>query len=651
MKRLAIDIETYSPVDISLGVYKYAEDPGFRVLLFAYQIDDGPVKVLDVGKEGIPEDLVRALCDPAVLKTAYNAQFERVCLNTFLGISSGPWECTMIKAWNVGITGGLDAVSKALGVAPDKEKMKEGARLIRKFCKDQRKTKARPSTLPYSPEEAPEDWEVFKDYTRRDVEVESFIREKLAFFEITPEEEKRLYVLDQKINDQGIRIDLPMARNAIKIIEEQDRKYSKIFQETTGIDRPSLLQQFKEWLSGRGKGEVSGITKVNQDDLYRLFADDPEAKKALDCRYNTGKTSTKKYDTMVKATGRDGRMRGTLQFYGAQTGRWAGRLLQVQNLPQNHIKDLDTARSVVKEDDFDFLEMLYDDPSDILRQCIRPTIIPEEGKVFAVADYSAIEARVIAYLAGEDWVLDVFRTTGKIYEATAAKMLGIPIESVKKPSPERQKGKVATLALGYQGGVGSLKAMGALKMGIPEEELQGIVDQWRAANRKIVSYWYEVEEAVRDTLEDFESRTIRGKVKTSYSRRILFLHLPSGRKLSYPKMRITRSKRFEGMDQLSYGLVKTGGSWYRQETYGGRLVENIVQATARDVLGRAMLRLDEEGYRIVMHVHDEVICEVDREEAEAALKRMAEIMGEEIPWAKGLPLTADGYLCGYYRKD
>lgn len=651
MKRLAIDIETYSPVDLGLGVYKYVEDPGFRVLLFAYQVDDDPAQVIDVEKEGIPEEIVSALCDRAVVKTAYNAQFERVCLNTFLGITSGPWECTMIKAWSVGITGKLDAVSKAIGISPDKEKMKEGARLIRKFCKDQRKTKARPSTLPYSPEEAPEDWELFKEYCKRDVEVESFIREKLAFFEITPEDEKRLYVLDQKINDRGIKIDLPMAKNAIKIIKGQDRKYSKIFKEITGIDRPSLLQQFKGWLSGRGKGEVTEITKVNQDELYQCFADDPKAKKALDCRYNTGKTSTKKYDTAVKATGRDGRMRGTLQFYGAQTGRWAGRLLQVQNLPKNHIKDLDTARKIVKEDDFDFLEMMYDDPSDILRQCIRPTIIPEEGKVFAVADYSAIEARVIAYLAGENWVLNVFKTTGKIYEATAAKMLGIPIESVKKPSPERQKGKVATLALGYQGGVGSLKAMGALKMGIPEEELQGIVDQWRRANQKIVSYWYDVEGAVRRTLNDFGSWTVRGKIRTSYSRGILFLHLPSGRKLSYPKMRITPSKRFEGSDQLSYGIVKSGGSWRRQETYGGRLVENIVQATARDVLGRAMLRLDQEGFRIVMHVHDEVICEVDREGAEEALQRMTEIMGEEIPWARGLPLTADGYLCDYYRKD
>ena len=650
MTTLSIDIETYSDVDISLGVYKYVESEAFRILLFAYQIDDSPVKVVDLTSTDLPGHLLNMLKDDTVVKTAFNAAFERTCLNAYYSIQSKNWECTMIKAWYGGITGGLDAVSTALGIPQDAGKIKDGKRLIGLFSKPQRPTKNRPTREPYTKEELSEEWDRFMVYCKRDVEVESYIRKKLSFYKISPEWEKSLYALDQKINDRGIRIDLQMAENAQRIIAAQDEKYTELFTKVTGIERPSMLGQFKEWLSARAGQEIEAITKVNQDDLFTLFKDDADATLALTCRYNTGKTSTKKYDTMTAATGKDGRMRGCLQFYGAQTGRWAGRLLQVQNLPQNHLQNLDFARDVIKNENFETLELLFDDPSDVLRQCIRPCIIPSDGKKFVVSDYSAIEARVIAYLAKEEWVLNVFRTTGKIYEATASKMLGIPMEEIKKPSPERQKGKVATLALGYQGGVGSLKAMGALKMGIPAEELQPIVDQWRQANQHIVAFWDEVQNAAGDVTDTKAPRTLSNGMHLFWRKGILFIRLLSGRLLAYPRMRLEESKKFPGAYQLAYGIVKPDGTWRLQETYGGRLVENIVQATARDCLGYAMLRLEEAGYPIVMHVHDEVIIEVDRDD-DSALSEVSRIMGEEIPWAQGLPLTADGYECNYYKKD
>ena len=646
MTTLGIDIETYSDINIKNGVYRYVDTDNFRILLFAYQIDNKEVELVDLTKEALPGKVLDLLKDGEVVKTAFNAQFERVCINKYFGLETKNWHCTMIKAWYMGLEGGLANVSEALGVSEDKGKMKAGSRLIRKFSIPQKPTKKRPSTKPYTEEEAPEDWALFKEYCVRDVEVESFIKDKLSFFEIAPEEEKRLYTLDQKINDRGIRLDTDMARNAIAIDSDQTEKYTEIFNEVTGIKRPTMTAQLKDWLSARGKGEVTSITKGNQKELEEQFADDKDALIALHCRYKTSKSSIAKYQMIVDATCQDGRMRGTLQFYGASTGRWAGRLLQVQNLPRNYLKGLDDARWAIKHTDFEFLDMAYKDVSDILRQLIRPTIIPDEGNVFVVSDYSAIEARVVAWLAGEEWALGVFRTTGKIYEAQAGRMLGVPAESIKKGSPERQRGKVATLALGYQGGVGSLVSMGALDMGIPEEELQSVVDQWRDANKNIVSLWYEVERKVKAVISTKGMEQVRDKLTIYWKKGILWIELPSSRSLAYPRAYIGESTKFPGSDQIKYW---TGKKWV--EIYGGKFVENIVQAIARDCLAHAILRLDEEGYDIVMHVHDEVVIEVPEETAEEGLATIGDIMGEEISWAKGLPLGADGFTCDYYQKD
>ena len=640
MHTLGIDIETYSDIPIRLGVYRYSQSASFDVLLFSYQLDDGPVTCVDLTKESLPPAILSMLQDKRVLKTAFNAQFERVCLDTYLGIKTGPWACTMILAWNVGFTGGLDAVSKALGIPEEKEKLKEGKRLIQLFCTPQGKNK----------EKTDEDWKTFIRYNKQDVEVESFIRKKLSWFTIEPKEERELYTLDQVINDRGVRIDLRMAENAVKITEDLNRKYTKRFQELTGIESPTKLIPFKAWLQKRTSEEIEGVTKGSQDELYAIFANDPAALEALQCRYKTGKTSTAKYQMMLDATCPDGRMRGTLQFYGAKTGRFSGRLLQVQNLPKNHVKDLATARYCVKETDLEFLELLYDDPGDILSQCIRPTLIPKEGHMFVVSDFSAIEARVIAWISGESWVLEVFRTTGKIYEAAAARMLHVPLDAIKKPSPERQKGKVATLALGYQGGVNALIQMGALSMGIPEDELGGIVKAWRKSNSHIVKFWYDIESAVRDVVRTRERRRVRGLIDIFYTRGILFIRLPSGRALSYPLMRERESKRYPGRSELIYGEPSSTGSWTWKSTYGGKLVENIVQGTARDILGISMLRLEAAGYPIVMHVHDEVVIEVKKEDTNA-LFDIKSIMGKSVPWAKDLPLNADAYTCPYYRKD
>ena len=643
MKTLAIDIETDSSADIGLGVYKYAEPDDFKILLFAYKIDDYPVALIDLTEEELPKRLIKALTDENIVKTAYNAQFERVCLDRYLDIKSVNWDCTMIKAWTLGIPGTLDAVSRAIGISEDDAKIKEGKRLIKTFCKNRIG-----KNYPYTKEEKPEDWELFKEYCKRDVEVETYIREKLSALPYT--REKELYALDQKINSRGIKIDKALASKAIALDKAQSQKYTSIFKGITGIGSPNQIGELKKWLSVRDKGQIDQITKVNKDELFDLFKDDKDAISALECRYKTGKTSTAKYDMMMKATGKDGRMRGTLQFYGAQTGRWAGRLLQVQNLPQNHIPDLDTARELIKSSSYSFFSAMYDDPQDVLSQCIRPAIVPAKGKKFVVADYSAIEARVIAWLAKEDWVLEVFRTTGKIYEATAAKMLGVPVEKIKKGSPERQKGKVATLALGYQGGTGSLISMGALKMGIPENELQAIVDSWRASNPNIVNLWYQAQNAVKSTVIDRQVNYIGEHVKAFYKKGYVFIELPSGRLLAYPKMTVRSSTKFEGADDLIYGIPKINGEWRIQPTYGGRLIENIVQATARDVLASAMLRLDKSGYDIVMHIHDEVVIEAPIDDT-TALSKVIEIMTKGDDWNRGLPLNADGYECNYYKKD
>lgn len=652
MRKIGIDIETYSSHDIGLGVYKYSEAPDFQVLLFAYKIDDEPTKLIDCTTEDIPQDIIEALQDTTVIKTAFNAQFERVCLNKWLNIESVNWHCTMIKAWNLGIYGGLARVSKAIGIDEDSGKMKEGKNLIRKFSVPRKPTKNNLSTRNY-PEDLPEDWEKFKEYCIRDVDVEDWIQQKLSRFEL-PEEEQKLYELDQKINDRGVRIDLDMVDSAISIIEDQTYKYTQRFSEITGIDSPNKLGLLKEWLGKRSGETIDAITKESKEYLLDLFKDDKEALTALDCRFNTGKASVAKYDKMKAVTCADGRSRGNIQFYGAsRTGRFAGRLIQVHNLPQNHVADINSARRYVKYGNFELLEMMYDDPADILKQCIRPCIIPDKGSTFAVADFSAIEARVIAWLAGEDWVVDVFKSHGKIYEATAARMLNVPFESIKKGSPERQKGKVATLALGYQGSVGALKAMGALKMGIAEEELQPIVDLWRKSNSKIVNLWYNIQNAASDVIREGGTISIGKGVTFHVESGFLRIKLPSGRYLSYPKPSIRAHQRFENATEITFKEVTHTGAnpWKTSGTYGGKLTENIVQAIARDCLAYSMIALDKAGFDIVMHVHDEVVAEVSEKDSDSEMERMTEIMGSPIPWAEGLPLRADGYTCDFYIKD
>ena len=657
MTVLAIDIETYSDINLTEnGVYKYVDSDNFKILLLAYAFDDEEVKIIDLERgEKLPDRVLKALLDKNVVKSAFNAQFERVCLNRFFNLNTVNWDCTMVKAWSLGITGNLANVGQVVWLSEDKQKLAIGKKLIKLFCspKPQRKNKNQIAMFKQServlPQDMPEEWDQFKEYCIRDVEVERDVRKKLEGFK-TIDAEKKLYALDQKINDRGVLIDLDMAENAISIDLEQTERLTKIYKEVTGLDNPNSLPELKNFIKTRTGKEVKSITKGDMDSLQKKFINYPDVLKALEIRQALSKTSISKYRKMIDVACKDGRARGLLQFYGASTGRWAGRLIQVQNLPQNHISDLDTARDMVKNGDLELLEMMYDNPSDILSQCIRPTIVPSPGKKFIVSDFSAIEARVIAWLAGERWRLDVFNSHGKIYEASASQMFNVPLEQIDKGSDLRQKGKVAELALGYQGSVGALKSMGALKMGLTEEELKPLVDTWRSSNPKIVQFWYDTENKVKEAIANRSTVQINKYIKTFYKSGILFIELPSGRRLAYPKPRLIDHDIFEGMKKIVFeGMNSTSRQWGWIDTYGGKLVENIVQATARDCLAYSMLQLDKAGYEIVMHVHDELVIEVPKNSEE--LETIANIMGQEIPWAPGLPLRADGYECSYYQKD
>mgnify|MGYP001019034086 CR=1 FL=1 len=654
---LGIDIETYSDENLKeVGVYKYVNSPNFMILLFAYAFDDEDVIVVDLASgEELPERVLRALTDKSVIKTAFNAQFERVCINKFYGLNTINWECTMIKSWSLGFPGSLDKVGEIIGLPQDQKKLWTGKNLIRIFSVPHKTTsKEQVSLMPHTyrvlPEDRPTEWEQFKEYCGQDVVTERAIRKKLNMFPEIPAENK-LYQLDQAINDRGVMIDLQMAQAAIDIDTEQTNRLTSEYQEVTGLPNPNSLTDLKKFIKDKTGKSVSSITKNNMQELQEKAKDYPDILRALEIRQMLSKTSISKYKKMLEVTCDDDRARGLLQFYGASnTGRWAGRLIQVQNLPQNHIKDLDTARKIVKTGDLDFLEMMYDNPSDILSQCIRPAIIPRPGYKFAVADFSAIEARVIAWFAGEKWRLDVFKGHGKIYEASAAQMFKVPIESIHKGDSLRQKGKIAELALGYQGGKGALISMGALKMGLNESELPELVNQWRASNTKIVKFWYDTEAAVIEAVENRTTVKIKNNLKAIYKSGMLFLELPSGRRLAYVKPKIVDHDKFMGKKKIIFqGVDSKTYQWKDSDTYGGKLVENIVQATARDCLAHSMLKLDEAGYKIVMHVHDEVIIEIEKDRNE--LETITEIMGQEIPWARGLPLRADGYECEYYQKD
>lgn len=645
-RTLAIDIETFSDLDLgSVGVYKYADSPAFEILLFAYAYDNEPVQIVDLTKDKLPQGLVRDLYDGRVLKTAFNASFERVCLNKYLNGRTGPWDCTMIRAWELGISGNLATVGKRVGIAAEERKL-DGGHLIRLFSKPRKPSKNNPSTR-WTAETRPEEWAKFVYYCKRDVAAERAIREKLLQLPLL-ENERQLYALDQAINDRGIRVDRSFCEAAIQIANDLTEDAQIRYKALTGIENPNSLAALKTWLREKTGREIESVTKDSIPQLIAELAAYPDVVEALRIRALLGKTSIAKYQKMLETTCRDGRSRGNTQFFGAKTGRWAGRLIQLQNLPQNHLDDLDTARGLVAHGDYELLAMVYDDPTDVLRQCIRTAIIPSPGKKFIVADFSAIEARVIAWLAGEQWRLDTFAAGGDIYCASASQMFGVPVEKHGVNGHLRQKGKVAELALGYAGSVGALKAMGALKMGMEEHELRPIVEKWREASPHVVKLWHLIEDACIACIWDHQPHRINKYLSVLWEKGkgLLFIVLPSGRRMGYARPHLESDQY--GRPKMSYEDVSLG-KLGRIETYYGKLTENVVQATARDLLAHAMLQLDAAGYEIVFHVHDEVIIEVD--ENADALADVCRIMGAPVPWAPGLPLRADGYECRYYRKD
>lgn len=641
---LEMDIETYSDVDlIKCGVYAYADSPAFEVLLFAYSFDGEETKIIDLAQgEPLPAEVKSAIFDENIIKTAFNANFERICLSKYFGrrISPKSWHCSAVQAAMLALPRSLEDVGAVLGL--EKQKMKEGKDLIRYFCVPCKPTKTNGGRTRNLPCHAPEKWELFKTYCKRDVDVEKAIRYKLRNFPI-PESEMEVYRLDQEINDRGILVDKKLVEQAVAGDLLYKEVVTKRAYELTGLENPNSVAQIKGWLSEKGL-EIDSLSKQAVEELIQ--ESDGEVEELLKLRLLMAKTSVKKYEAIERSVCSDGRVHGLLQFYGAnRTGRWAGRLVQVQNLPQNHIVDLELARNLVKQGRFEDVELLYDSTPKVLSELIRTAFIPKPGCRFLVADFSAIEARVLAWLSGEQWRLDVFSSHGKIYEASAAAMFHVPIEEIKKGSPLRQKGKIAELALGYGGSVGALTSMGALNMGLMEEELAPLVSSWRSANPHITQFWWDVDAAaIKAVLEKKQTRV--GKISFEYKSGILFAALPSGRKLSYVKPRMALNK-FD-RNGLTYEGIAENGKWGRIETYGPKLVENIVQGTARDLLAEAMLRLKRYEFDIVMHCHDEAICEVPV--GEYSVEEVCGIMAIQPAWAKDLPLRADGYECEYYQK-
>lgn len=649
MRTLNIDIETYSPVDlIKSGVYAYSQHPEFEILLFAYAFDDNHVRIVDIASgEKVPEDVMWAMEDESVLKTAFNASFERTCINSFftLDLPTKQWECTMVKAAMCGLPLSLAAVGNVLRL--EQKKMVAGKSLIRYFSLPCKPTKTNGMRVRNLPEHDADKWNTFKVYCGQDVEVERAIRSKIKFFEI-PDFEKRLYILDQDINDRGVMLDREFIQNAISIDITSKQRLTAEAIRLTGLDNPNSPAQLKEWIGNETGEEVKSLSKETIPALLEN-SDSDILTKVLQLRQEMAKTSVKKYEAMSNAICSDTRVRGLLQFYGAnRTGRWAGRLVQVQNLPQNHLEDLDLARKLVSENDIEMLEMLFGNIPDTLSQLIRTAFIAKPGHTFLVADFSAIEARVIAWLAGEKWRLDAFNRNEDIYCASASMMFGVVVEKHGTNGHLRQKGKISELALGYQGGVGALTTMGAIKMGLEESELQGLVNAWRLANPAIVRLWDEVGKAAMSAVEDGAPVSFRHGIKFEVRNNILFILLPSGRRLAYVRPSLGEN-RFGGNSLKYEGMNQTTKQWCVQETYGGKLVENIVQAIARDLLAESMVAVDKAGYQIVMHVHDENIIEVEKEKAD--LKEVCRIMGQPIAWAPGLPLRADGYSTDYYMKD
>lgn len=649
MKAISLDIETFSPVDLGKsGVYRYAEGEDFEVLLFGYSIDGDEVQVIDLAcGEKIPPVIISALSDPAITKWAFNAQFERICLSRFLSMPTGTyldptgWHCTMVWSATLGLPLSLEGAGAVLGL--EKQKLQEGKNLIKYFCVPCAATKTNGGRRRNLPQHDTEKWETFKAYNKRDVETELGIQEKLSKFPVSDTEWDN-YSLDQTINDRGITLDMDFVKQAICCDEVTKTRLRGLMQNLTSLENPNSVQQMKEWLADNGletdtlgKAAVAELIKTAPADLGEV----------LSLRQELAKSSVKKYTSMENVVGSDGRARGLIQFYGAnRTGRYAGRLIQVQNLPQNHLPDLEDARNLIKAGLFDAVDMLYDSTSSVLSELIRTAFVPKDGSRFIVADFSAIEARIIAWFAGEKWRMDVFENGGDIYCASASQMFHVPVEKNGINGHLRQKGKIAELALGYGGSVGALKAMGALQMGVLEEELQPLVTAWRQSNPRIVKLWWDVDKAAMTAVRQKTATETHG-IRFAYQSGMLFITLPSGRNLVYVKPRIGVNQF--GSDAITYEGVGGTKKWERIESYGPKFVENIVQATARDILAEAMLRLSASGFEIVMHVHDEAVLEVPL--GKSSIDEVCRIMADKPKWANGLLLSADGYECEFYKKD
>lgn len=642
MQTLHLDLETKSPIDlIKCGVYRYAEEA--TILLLAYAMDNEPVRILDMTEDVLPDDLAWALSDPSIIKMGHNANFERTLIKSCWGIECPPeqWRCTQIMAYANGLPGSLEQVAFVLGLAEQKDPI--GKKLIKMFSLPQKPTKKQPKVW-LTKEDRPAEWEQFKQYCIKDVEVERAIHHALRDL---PRKEWELWALDQRANDTGLCVDQRLVEAAIRIDDHQTSRLLAEAIELTGLDNPNSVAQLKAWLLEEHGEEVKSINKGTVAELSSKL--NGSGQRMLEIRAQLGKTSIDKYRALERSVCSDGRVRGLLQFYGAsRTGRWAGRLVQVQNLPRPLMEewsDLEAARGAALFGDPALLEMIYGNPTQVLADLIRTALTAAEGHRLIICDESAIEARVLAWLADEAWRLEVFNTHGKIYEASASAMFKVPLEKIKKGNPEyalRMKGKISELALGYQGGPGALITMGALKMGIPENELQGLVDAWREANTKVVAFWYRVESDAKRAIRE-KVQVTRDKYGFSMVGKTLLMHLPSGRALAYWNTRISGGQiKFDGMDQKTK-------KWTTLDTYGGKLVENLTQAVARDCMAEAMLRMRDAGYQIRMTVHDEVVAEVP--EGKGSVAEVEALMGESIKWADGLPLKGAGFESFYYRKD
>lgn len=657
MRHLSIDIETFSSVDIKKsGMYKYVQSPDFQIMLFAYSFDGELVRIVDLMQgEYIPAEVREALCSDDVIKHAYNAPFEWYCINKVLYTPLYQWQDTMLHGLYCGYTAGLAVTAVALGLPEDKRKMGIGSALIKTFCVPCTPTAKNGNRTRTLPHHEPEKWQLFKEYCKQDVVTEMEIERRLSAFPV-PESEQKLWYIDQSINSYGVAVDQELIDGALYCDETVTGELMQEAVKISGLQNPKSVKQLTTWLEEETEEEITNLQKGTVAKLIKTV-DSDTARRMLEIRQELAKTSVKKYTAMKEAVCTDGRIRGLLQFYGAnRTGRWAGRLVQVQNLPKNHLETLSLARDLVKDKKVNQLKLIYGNIPDTLSQLIRTAFVPQPGHIFLVSDFSAIEARVIAWLAGEQWRLEVFASHGKIYEASVSQMFGIPIEKISKGNPEydlRQKGKIAELALGYQGSVGALITMGALTMGLTEDELPEIVQRWRAANRRIVDLWYSLENAALEVMHTGQPSGVKGIILTregdyDTGQDFLTITLPNGRKLFYTRPFLASNEW--GKDSLHYyGINQETKKWEVIPTYGGKLAENITQAIARDCLAESLMRLYYNGYKTVMHVHDEVVIEIPENKAD--LKTIADLMSQPIPWAPGLLLRADGFMTEFYKKE